>query len=167
MPNAPCVLWWFFEKSALAPVHRRVPGRTAYCPAYWQRPSVKSNIPSFSFMFVYVCIFFQTQVGIQGEDSKYLFSRSLPWGTEGGLRPAHQPKFPVTQLILNVLIQLKNNAKSDYTIKFVDKSLKYIERHADLNEPEQVKQFIANLQASDSYKKNLCFAYNTYCCSSR
>jgi len=70
---------------------------------------------------------------------------------------------PVTHAILNILIKLKNNAKSDYTIKFVDKSLSYLSRHADLNEPEQVKQYIANLQTSSSYKKNLCFAYNQYC----
>ncbi|MDH5770947.1 MAG: hypothetical protein OEZ25_06645 [Candidatus Bathyarchaeota archaeon] len=80
-----------------------------------------------------------------------------------GLRPAHQPKKPVTHAILNILIKLKNNAKSDHTIKFVDKALTYLSKHADLNEPEQVKQLIANLQTSDSYKKNLCFAYNVYC----
>ena len=70
---------------------------------------------------------------------------------------------PVTHAILNILIKLKNNAKSDHTIKFVDKSLTYINKHADLNQPEQVKQFIANLQTSNNYKKNLVFAYNQYC----
>jgi len=58
---------------------------------------------------------------------------------------------------------MKNNAKSDYTIKYVDKTLTYLNKHADLNNPEQVKQYIANLQTSTSYKKNLCFAYNKYC----
>ncbi len=64
---------------------------------------------------------------------------------------------------MNVLIKLKNNAKSDYTIKFVDKSLTHLSKHADLNSPEQVKQFIANKPTSNSHKKNLCFAYNQYC----
>ena len=62
-----------------------------------------------------------------------------------------------------MLINLKNNAKSDYTIKNVDKSLAHISKYADLNEPEQVKQFIANKQTSNSHKRNLCFAYKQYC----
>ena len=66
-------------------------------------------------------------------------------------------------LFLNVLIKMKNNAKSDYSIRFVDKALTYISKHANLNNPEQVKQFIANLQVSNGYKKNLCIAYNKYC----
>ena len=35
---------------------------------------------------------------------------------------------------------MKNNGKSDYSIRFVDKALTYLSKHADLNEPEQVKQ---------------------------
>jgi integrase len=62
-----------------------------------------------------------------------------------------------------VLINLKNNAKSDCTIKFVDKALTRISKHADLDNPEEVKRFIANLQTSDNYKRNLCFAYKQYC----
>ena len=58
---------------------------------------------------------------------------------------------------------MKNNAKADCTIKFVDKALRRIQQFADLNNPEQVKQFIANLNTSNSYKKNLCFAYKQYC----
>jgi len=58
---------------------------------------------------------------------------------------------------------MKNNNKSDYTIRFTDKALTYISKHADLNNPEAVKQFIASLQASNGYKKNLCISYNHYC----
>ncbi len=58
---------------------------------------------------------------------------------------------------------MKNNGKSSYSIKFVDKSLTYISKHADLNQPEQVKHFIANKNVSNGYKKNLCLAYNKYC----
>jgi integrase len=68
-----------------------------------------------------------------------------------------------TAQILNVLAQMKNNARSEYSIRFVDKSLTYISKHANLNEPEQVKQFIANLQTTNGYKKNLSIAYNKYC----
>jgi integrase len=58
---------------------------------------------------------------------------------------------------------MKNNGRSEYSIEFVDKSLTYISKHANLNEPEQVKQFIANLQTTNGYKRNLCIAYNKYC----
>lgn len=58
---------------------------------------------------------------------------------------------------------MKNNAKSDYTIKNYSKLLKHISKHADLNKPEEVKRFIANKQTSNSHKKNLSLAYNKYC----
>jgi len=95
----------------------------------------------------------------------------MPHWTKGGLQPTRQPKFAVTHpkqahiqpQILNILAQMKNNARSDYSIEFVDKSLTYISKHANLNEPEQVKTFIANLRTSNGYKRNLSIAYNKYC----
>jgi hypothetical protein len=50
---------------------------------------------------------------------------------------------------------MKNNGKSDYSIKTVDKALTYISKHADLNEPETVKQHIANKNVTDGTKKTL------------
>jgi integrase len=41
--------------------------------------------------------------------------------------------------------------------------LRCISQHTNLNEPEQVKQFIASKNVSDGYKKSLCIAYNKYC----
>jgi len=64
---------------------------------------------------------------------------------------------------LNILINLKNNAKSNHTIKFVDKALTHLSKHADLDKPEQVKQYVANKQTTNNYKRNLCFAYKQYC----
>jgi len=58
---------------------------------------------------------------------------------------------------------MKNNGLSDYSIKFVDKALTHLSKHADLNQPEQVKQFIANKNVSNGYKKNLCLTYDKYC----
>jgi len=58
---------------------------------------------------------------------------------------------------------MKNNGLSKCTIKTYDKALFYLSKHADLNKPEQVKQYIANKQTSTSHKKNLCLAYNKYC----
>jgi integrase len=64
---------------------------------------------------------------------------------------------------LNVLIQMKNDNKSDYTINFTRKALNFLARHTSLGEPEAVKDFIAQIKTSDSYKRNLCIAYNKYC----
>jgi integrase len=58
---------------------------------------------------------------------------------------------------------MKNDAKSEYSIKFADKALTYIGKHASLNEPEQAKRFIANLNVSNGYKRNLSITYNKYC----
>ena len=76
------------------------------------------------------------------------------------------PNLPNTTLslpnILNILAQMKNNGRSLYSIKTVDKALTCISKHANLNEPEQVKQYIANKNVSDGYKKSLSIAYNKY-----
>ena len=58
---------------------------------------------------------------------------------------------------------MKNNNKSDSTIKLTDKILIYISKHADLGNPEEVKQYIANKTASDGTKRNYCTAYDRYC----
>jgi len=65
--------------------------------------------------------------------------------------------------ILNVLINLENNGKAKSTIESTDRILTYTSKHANLNNPEQIKQFIANHQCSNAYKKNMCLAYNRYC----
>ena len=56
---------------------------------------------------------------------------------------------------------MKNNGLSDYTIKNTSKLLKFLNKHADLNNPEQVKTVIAT-HTSNNYKRNLCFAYKKY-----
>ena len=58
---------------------------------------------------------------------------------------------------------MKNNGLSDYSIEFADKALTHLSKHADLNQPEQVKQFIADKNVSSGYKKNLCLTYDKYC----
>jgi len=57
---------------------------------------------------------------------------------------------------------MKNNGNSDYTIKNTSKLLTTLSKNADLNNPEEVKTFIANRQTSNSYKRNLSIAYNKY-----
>jgi integrase len=58
---------------------------------------------------------------------------------------------------------MKNDNKSDYTINFTRKALNFLAKHTSLSEPEAVKHFIAQLKTSNSYKRNLCIAYNKYC----
>jgi len=58
---------------------------------------------------------------------------------------------------------MKNEGKANDTIKNTSKALKRLAKSTDLNNPEEVKQFIANLDVSNSYKKNLSIAYNKYC----
>jgi integrase len=65
--------------------------------------------------------------------------------------------------ILNVLVQMKNDNKSDYTINFTRKSLIFLAKNTSLTEPEAVKHFIAQRKVSDGYKRNLCIAYNKFC----
>ena len=68
-----------------------------------------------------------------------------------------------TNTIPNILLQMKNDNKSNYTIKFTRKALSFLSKHTTLNEPEAVRAFLASLNASEGYKKNLCIAYNRYC----
>ena len=58
---------------------------------------------------------------------------------------------------------MKADAKSDYSIRFTRKALIRIQQHAPLTQPEADKAFIASLNVSTGYKKNLCTAYNQYC----
>jgi len=93
----------------------------------------------------------------------------MPQRTKGGLRPTRHATFtalhhiPPNPNILNVLIQMKNDNKSDYTINFTRKALSFISKHTALSEPEAVKAFIAQLKTRNGYKRNLCIAYNKYC----
>ena len=81
---------------------------------------------------------------------------------------ATQPQFRAlypskTSEIINLLIAMKNNNKSDYTLRATSKGLNQLSKHADLHDPEQVKTYIAQLNVSDGTKKNLCIIYNSFC----
>jgi integrase len=57
---------------------------------------------------------------------------------------------------------MKLDNKSDYTINFTRKALNTISSHANLDNSDEVRTFIAMLKTSDGYKRNLCIAYNKY-----
>jgi len=58
---------------------------------------------------------------------------------------------------------MKNNGLSESTIKTYDKALTYLNKHVNLDTPEEVKQHIANMQTSNNYRRNLTLAYDKYC----
>jgi len=82
------------------------------------------------------------------------------------------PKMPTKQtgLIINTLINLKNNGKAENTIKSVSQNLNRISKHTDLAKPEEVKQYIANANRidngkplSNATKSKLVFCYDCLC----
>ena len=64
--------------------------------------------------------------------------------------------------IVNTLLKLKNLGRAESTLESTSRCLDYLDRHCNLNEPENVAEFIANLKGAGSYKANLVKAYNPY-----
>jgi len=87
----------------------------------------------------------------------------MPQQQKAGYVQHTSPIIPNTAPLLNLLIQMKGDNKSDYTINFTRKALIFLSKHTSLSEPEAVKLFIADLKSSDGYKRNLCIAYNKFC----
>jgi integrase len=58
---------------------------------------------------------------------------------------------------------MESEGRSNYTIRFTSKSLSLLQRNCNLQDPEQVKTYIARKDISNGYKRNLCIAYNKYC----
>ena len=65
--------------------------------------------------------------------------------------------------LINLLIKMdKDGTYSKYTIRQVSKSLGLTAKHADLNNPEEVKYFISHRQISEGSKRILAMAYTKY-----
>ena len=73
-----------------------------------------------------------------------------------GLQPSIKGK------IINALFYLKNIGKSEKTVKTYSYRLLYLGKHANLDNPEDVKGFIADKRCSNSYKNELVKAYDHY-----
>jgi len=73
-----------------------------------------------------------------------------------GLRPN------VKGNLLNTLFALKNNGLEESSLKSISDKLRHIGRYTDLNNPEAVKEFIANKNGKRSYKHSLVKAYDYY-----
>jgi len=57
---------------------------------------------------------------------------------------------------------MENDAKAQYTIKNTNKRLSFLSRNTNLENPEEVKSFIARRNCSDGHKKLLALAYRKY-----
>jgi len=78
--------------------------------------------------------------------------------------PPIQTRNPTTNdKIFQVLWELKKRGNSPHTIRNVSKLLTLLDKHTDLDKPETVRGYLAQLDRRNGYKKNLAFAYNTYC----
>ena len=58
---------------------------------------------------------------------------------------------------------MKNNGRAKCSVKSTEKALGFLNDNTDLNNPEQVKQFIANHNVTNGTKRNLCIAYSKFC----
>ena len=88
----------------------------------------------------------------------------MPPNTGDGLHPAHHPSGTAYHQgeVFNVLWHLKKQGYAEHTIKNVGKALNRIQGGCDLSNPDDVKGFIARLDTAESYKRNLCYAYEHY-----
>jgi len=64
--------------------------------------------------------------------------------------------------IINTLIKLKSSGISESTLKYVAYRLSVLDRNCDLDNTQEVSNFIANMKASNSYKDTFVKSYNYY-----
>ena len=57
---------------------------------------------------------------------------------------------------------MKKNGKANATIKNIGKALDVLARRCNLNNPEEVRTFIATLDRKNGYKRQLCYSYDVY-----
>ena len=72
--------------------------------------------------------------------------------------PSPAPK----QDLFAVVYHLKKQGRKETTLVAISRKLRYLARNVDLNQPEKVKEFIANLNCSDGHKDNLIDIYGHY-----
>ena len=75
-------------------------------------------------------------------------------------KPTVPHKF--TENILKILWELKKSGKAPDTIKNINKRLKRLSKNCDLNNPENVLNFVATLDRKNGYKRNLIMAYEWF-----
>jgi len=58
---------------------------------------------------------------------------------------------------------LKKLGRKESTLLTIGKKRRHLTKYVDLNQPEEVKEFIADKNCTDSHKDNLIDAYSHYC----
>jgi integrase len=64
--------------------------------------------------------------------------------------------------IINVLLKLKSNGLSESTLRTIGYILKELSHHCILDNPQSVKEYIANKKCTNSFKIQMVKAYNYY-----
>jgi integrase len=65
--------------------------------------------------------------------------------------------------IFRTLWELKKGGQSEDTLKAKGDRLRYLAKHVDLDDPEEVKGFIANRASwSNAYRQGVAYAYDSY-----
>ena len=75
--------------------------------------------------------------------------------------PSQPTKY--NDLIINTLLNAKNSGKAQNTIRSFASSLRQLNRHADLKNPESVRTYIANSPHANITKNKLALAYTWFC----
>ena len=65
--------------------------------------------------------------------------------------------------VLNLLIKLQNEGRTDGTLKAHDVRLRLISKHADLDNPDTVTQYITRMKTGNNYKISMIRTYIQYC----
>jgi len=78
-------------------------------------------------------------------------------------RRPHTTKTRYENLIINTLLKAQSKGLTQNTLKSISYSLKQISKTADLNNPEEVKMCIANMNVANSTKQKHINNYAYYC----
>jgi hypothetical protein len=77
------------------------------------------------------------------------------------LRPRRTSLGPsVEGKITTTLFELKCSGLAESTVKHVFGHLSYLARHCNLDNPDEVAGFVANMKGSDSYKSTFVKSYS-------
>jgi len=69
---------------------------------------------------------------------------------------------PFTSRIFKTIWELKKKGRAEATLRGVSKKLKQLSRETNLDDPEAVKEHIANKKVGNCFKEGLAVAYNHY-----
>ena len=78
-------------------------------------------------------------------------------------RRPHKQEVTTNSQIINTLLKCKNSGLAESTLKSIASSFRTISKNADIDNPEAVKAFIANLKLSNNSKQKHANNYNYFC----